>query len=206
MAGLSDVTAHRLIPVVSVDGVAQAETLGRALLDGGLPVVEVVLRTPGAMAAVERLGQEPDLVVGAGTILTSARLDEAVAAGAAFLVSPGTSDALVARAAHHGVPLLPGAATATEVLHAHELGIRTVKFFPATTSGGPAAIAALSAPFGDARFIPTGGIDASNAAEFLAIPAVLAVGGSWMAPSDLIRGGDHERLTDRVRDAVASVA
>jgi 2-dehydro-3-deoxyphosphogluconate aldolase/(4S)-4-hydroxy-2-oxoglutarate aldolase len=206
MADLAAVVAHRIIPVISVDGVAEAETLGRALMDGGLPVVEVVLRTAGSMAALERLAQEKDLVIGAGTILSSGQLDEAVAAGAAFLVSPGLSQTLLTRAADHDVPLLSGAVTATELLRAHELGIGTVKFFPAVSSGGPAAITALSAPFGDARFVPTGGIHAANARDFLALPAVLAVGGSWMAPLQLIRSGDHDRLADTVREAVAAVA
>ncbi|RSM74157.1 keto-deoxy-phosphogluconate aldolase [Actinoplanes sp. ATCC 53533] len=196
---------HALVPVVVLDDPAAAHPLGQALVDGGLPVAEVTLRTPEALKGIQELAGHGGLLVGAGTVLTVEQVDLAVAAGARFVVSPGLSRAVVERCRAVGVPVLPGAVTATEVQAALELGLEAVKFFPAGTSGGPAAVAALAAPFAGVRFVPTGGIDAGNAGDYLALPSVLAVGGSWMVPRAAIKAGDFARVRELTSQAVAAV-
>ena len=203
---LERLAAHRLVPVVVLDDAAHADALAQALVDGGLPVAEVTFRTPAAADAIRAIAARGDVLVGAGTVLTPQQVDTAVAAGAAYVVSPGTSRAVVERCQEHGVLALPGAVTATEVQAALELGLSTVKFFPAGTSGGAKAVAALAAPFGDVGFVPTGGIGPSNLAEYLALPSVRAVGGSWMVPRDLVRGGDFGAVRDLTAEAVSLVA
>ena len=192
-----------MIPVVVVDDVAGAELLADALVQGGLPIAEITFRTPAAAEAIRAVSARGDVLVGAGTVVTTEQVDAAVAAGAQYIVSPGTSRAVVERAAEHGVLALPGVVTATEIQAALELGIATVKFFPAGTSGGPAAIKALAAPFRNVKFVPTGGITPDNLADYLSIPSVLAVGGSWMVKPDLIRAGNTDVIVELVRDAVA---
>ena len=196
-----------LLPVVVLEDAADAVPLGRALAGGGLPVAEVTFRTAAAADAIRAMTDSrlsgPDgneLLVGAGTVVTPAQVDAAVAAGARFVVSPGLSAAVVERCQEHGVLALPGTATATEVQTALTMGLRTVKFFPAATSGGPAAVKALSAPFPQMRFVPTGGITEADVAEYLALPAVLAAGGSWMVPAAVVAAGGFDevrRLTER---------
>jgi 2-dehydro-3-deoxyphosphogluconate aldolase/(4S)-4-hydroxy-2-oxoglutarate aldolase len=203
---LQRLAAHRLVPVVVIDDAAHADALARALVDGGLPVAEVTFRTSAAADAIRAMAARGDILVGAGTVLTPAQVDAAVAAGASYVVSPGTSRAVVERCQEHGVLALPGAVTATEVQAALELGLTTVKFFPAGTSGGAKAVAALAAPFGDVGFVPTGGIGPSNLAEYLALPSVRAVGGSWMVPRDLVRAGDLDAVRDLTAEAVSLVA
>lgn len=203
---LDRLAAHRLVPVVVVDEARHADALGAALVAGGLPVAEVTFRTAAAPDAIRVLRDRGDVLVGAGTVRTPAQVDAAVAAGASYVVSPGTSRAVVERCAEHGVPALPGAVTATEVQAAVELGATTVKFFPAGTSGGAAAIAALAAPFADVRFVPTGGVGPANLGEYLALPCVAAVGGSWMVPRDLVGAGDVDGVRALVADAVALAA
>jgi len=203
---LSRLAAHRIVPVVVLDDAADAGPLATALVAGGLPVAEVTFRTAAAADAIRIMAARGDVLVGAGTVLTPAQVDAAVAAGAQYVVSPGTSRAVVERCAEHGVPALPGAVTATEVQAALELGLTTVKFFPAGTSGGPKAIAALAAPFTSVRFVPTGGVGAANLAEYLALPSVCAVGGSWMVPRDRIRAGDVDAVRALTREAVALAA
>lgn len=175
---------------------------GAALVAGGLPVAEVTFRTAAAADAIRVLRERGDVLVGAGTVLTPEQVDQAVAAGASYVVSPGTSRAVVERCVEHGVVPLPGAVTATEVQTALELGITTMKYFPAATSGGAPAIAALAAPFGGVRFVPTGGIGPTNLHEYLALPCVAAVGGSWMVPRAAVRAGRGE-IEALVADAVA---
>ena len=192
-----------MIPVVVVDDVKQAELLADALVQGGLPIAEITFRTPAAAEAIRAVAARGDVLVGAGTVITVDQVDAAVAAGAQYIVSPGTSRAVVERAGEHGVLALPGVVTATEIQAALELGITTVKFFPAGTSGGPAAIKALAAPFGNVKFVPTGGITPDNLADYLSIPSVLAVGGSWMVKPSLIRAGNSGAIADLARDAVA---
>ena len=195
---------HRIVPVVVLDDPGQAAPLASALIEGGLPVAEVTFRTAAAADAIRVIAARGDVLVGAGTVLTAEQVDAAVAAGAGYVVSPGLSRAVVERCAHHGVPVLPGAVTATEVQAALELGCSTLKFFPAGTSGGPAAIRALAAPFGQVRFVPTGGVGAANLADYLSIPVVVAVGGSWMVPRAAIASGDWATIRDLTRAAVAA--
>ena len=195
----------RLVPVVVLDDAADAGPLADALVAGGLPVAEVTFRTPAAADAIRAMADRGDLLLGAGTVLTPAQVDQAVAAGAGYVVSPGLSRAVVERCAEHGVLALPGAVTATEVQAALELGLTAVKFFPAGTSGGARAIAALAAPFAGVRFVPTGGIGPADLADYLCTDAVVAVGGSWMVPRDRIRSGDFETVRRLTAEAVAMV-
>jgi 2-dehydro-3-deoxyphosphogluconate aldolase / (4S)-4-hydroxy-2-oxoglutarate aldolase len=200
---LTALTSTRLVPVVVLDDARDAAPLAGALVAGGLPVAEVTFRTAAAGDAIRSMADRGDILLGAGTVLTPAQVDQAVAAGASYIVSPGLSRAVVERCAEHGVLALPGAVTATEVQAALELGLTTVKFFPAATSGGAAAIAALAGPFGSVRFIPTGGIGPANLHEYLGIDAVAAVGGSWMVPRDRIRDGDFATVRRLTAEAVA---
>ena len=193
----------RLVPVVVLDDAADAAPLAAALVAGGLPVAEVTFRTAAAADSIRAMSERGDMLVGAGTVLTPAQVDQAVAAGASYVVSPGLSRAVVERCHEHGVLALPGAVTATEIQAALELGLTTVKFFPAGTSGGPKAIAALAAPFGGLRFVPTGGVSAANLHEYLAVPAVVAVGGSWMVSKELVRAGEFTEVTRLTAVAVA---
>jgi len=198
--------AAGIVPVVVIDGEADAERLGAALVEGGLPVAEVTLRTPGALAAIRRLAEEPALSVGAGTVLDEAQYEAAVAAGATYVVSPGSSTAVLRAAERTGVPLLPGAVTATEVIHARDAGYRLLKFFPAEASGGAAALGSFASPFSDVRFVPTGGVSPANVGDYLRLANVPAVGGSWMVPPALLADPDGEpRLRALIRDAVATV-
>jgi 2-dehydro-3-deoxyphosphogluconate aldolase/(4S)-4-hydroxy-2-oxoglutarate aldolase len=197
-------SAARLVPVVVLDDAADADGLAGALVAGGLPVAEVTFRTAAARDAIAAMAARGDILVGAGTVLTAEQVNQAVAAGARFVVSPGLSRAVVERCAELGVLALPGAVTATEVQAALELGLSTVKFFPAGTSGGPAAIKALAAPFGDVQFVPTGGVGPANLADYLAIPAVAAVGGSWMVPRERVKAGDFAGIQQLTADAVAA--
>jgi 2-dehydro-3-deoxyphosphogluconate aldolase / (4S)-4-hydroxy-2-oxoglutarate aldolase len=200
---LSSLSAARLVPVVVLDDAADADGLAGALVGGGLPVAEVTFRTAAAQDSIRAMAARGDILIGAGTVLTPAQVDQAVAAGARFVVSPGLSRAVVERCQEHGVLALPGAVTATEVQAALELGLTTVKFFPAGASGGAAAIKALAAPFGSVKFVPTGGVGPGNLAEYLALSAVAAVGGSWMVPRDRVKAGDFTGIRQLTEDAVA---
>jgi 2-dehydro-3-deoxyphosphogluconate aldolase/(4S)-4-hydroxy-2-oxoglutarate aldolase len=202
---LSALRSARLVPVVVLDDAADADALAGALVAGGLPIAEVTFRTAAAPDSIRAMAARGDILVGAGTVLTPAQVDQAVAAGASYVVSPGLSRAVVERCQELGVLALPGAVTATEIQAALELGLTTVKFFPAGTSGGPSAIAALTAPFGGVRFVPTGGVGHKNLKEYLSIPAVIAVGGSWMVPRDRVRAGDFAGIAQLSADAVALV-
>jgi 2-dehydro-3-deoxyphosphogluconate aldolase/(4S)-4-hydroxy-2-oxoglutarate aldolase len=203
---LDAITAHALVPVVVLDRVADADPLASALVTAGLPVAEITFRTAAGPDAVRAMADRGDVLVGAGTVLTPAQVDAAVAAGAAFVVSPGFSRAVVDRCADHGVLALPGATTATEIQAALDAGLTTLKFFPAGTSGGSAAIRALAAPFPGLRFVPTGGIGPADLAEYLAVDAVAAVGGSWMVPRRMIADGAFDEVARLTREAVALVA
>lgn len=195
----------RVIPVVVLEDAADADPLAAALLAGGLRSAEVTFRTPAAAAAIEAIAERGDLLVGAGTVLTPDQVDEAVDAGARFVVSPGLGEEVARRCTERDVPYLPGAATATEIQRALELGLRTLKFFPAGQLGGPAMLRALSAPFGPARFVPTGGVTAANLADYLAVPSVFAAGGSWMVAPELIAAGNFDEITRRAAAAVSIV-
>jgi len=203
---IASITGHRLVPVVVVDDAECAEPLADALVSGGLPVAEVTFRTAAARDVIEAMAARGDVLVGAGTVLSPDQVDMAVDAGASFVVSPGLSRAVVERALERGVLPLPGVATATEIQAAIELGLGVVKFFPAEASGGVAAIKALAAPFTDLAFVPTGGVGPANLADYLALPSVASVGGSWMVPRDLVCARDVPRLSAVVAEAVALAA
>jgi 2-dehydro-3-deoxyphosphogluconate aldolase/(4S)-4-hydroxy-2-oxoglutarate aldolase len=192
------------VPVVVLDDALDAEPLAQALIDGGLPIAEVTFRTEAALDAIARMAKRGDILVGAGTVLTPQQVDLAVDAGAAYIVSPGLSRAVVERCGERGVAALPGAVTATEIQAALEMGLTALKFFPARASGGVEAIKALSAPFGDVRFVPTGGIDADDCATYLGLECVVAVGGSWMVPRRAIADRDFDRIVDLTSAAVVS--
>lgn len=198
--------AARIVPVVVIDNPDHAVPLGRALLEGGLSIIEVTYRTAGAQAALTALKELPDLIVGAGTVVRPDQVDSAAAAGAQFLVSPGLSVSVVQRAQAAGLPILPGVATPSDIMTALSLGLTTVKFFPAATLGGPPAIKAMAAPFPGLRFVPTGGISAATVGDYLSIPAVLAAGGSWMVDRALIEAEDWAEITRRTAEAVALAA
>jgi len=202
---LERLSAVGVVPVIAVDDVEQAEHLADALVAGGLPVAEITFRTSAGAAAIKALSKRSDLILGAGTVTTVDQVDAAVDAGAQYIVSPGTSRAVVERAQHHGLMMLPGAVTATEIQAALELGIETVKFFPAGTSGGPAAIKALSAPFKNVRFVPTGGVSLDNLADYLSMSCVPAVGGSWMVKPEMMRAGQWADITRIAGEAIAKV-
>ncbi|HET8615469.1 MAG TPA: bifunctional 4-hydroxy-2-oxoglutarate aldolase/2-dehydro-3-deoxy-phosphogluconate aldolase [Actinomycetales bacterium] len=197
---------HRLLPVVVIHDEAHADGLAEALVRGGLPLAEVTFRTEAATAAIRTMSRRHELLVGAGTVTTAGQVDQAHDAGARFVVSPGLSPSVVRRCAQLGLPVFPGVATATELLAALDEGVSTVKFFPAQTSGGPAAVRALAGPFPHVQFIPTGGVTPGNLNDYLALPHVVAVGGSWMVPAEAVQEGDLETVTALVREAVALVA
>jgi len=203
---LDDITKHRIVPVVVLNDAANASGLGDALVAGGLPVAEVTFRTAAAADSIKILAKRDDLIVGAGTVRTVAQVDQAVDAGATFIVSPGLRADIVTRAQELGVPVLPGAVTPSEILLAEQLGLKTVKFFPANVYGGAAAIKGLSAPFGDISFVPTGGVSTSNLGEYLALKCIPAVGGSWMVPAKVVDAGEFDKIEGLVREAVALVA
>jgi 2-dehydro-3-deoxyphosphogluconate aldolase/(4S)-4-hydroxy-2-oxoglutarate aldolase len=199
---LTDITAHRIIPVVVLDAPALAAPLADALVAGGLPVAEITLRTATAAESIAAIAARGDVVVGAGTVRTPAQVDLAVDAGADFIVCPGLRTDVVQRARERGVPVVPGCVTATEVMAAEALEISTVKFFPAAQYGGAATVAALSAPFPDVDFIPTGGVSPDNMSDYLSLSCVPAIGGSWMvAPAST---GDFDEVARRCAEAVAA--
>jgi 2-dehydro-3-deoxyphosphogluconate aldolase / (4S)-4-hydroxy-2-oxoglutarate aldolase len=200
---LDQLCARGVIPVVVVDDPLDAAPLGDALKAGGLPVAEITFRTDAAAEALGLLARDPALVVGAGTVVRPEQVDLAHDAGARFVVTPGFSKRVVERCRELGVAVIPGVATATEVIAALDRGIELVKFFPAEASGGLAMVRALHAPFPQVRFIPTGGVSAANAAAYLEQPGVAAVGGSWMVSAELIRQGDFESVARLAAEAVA---
>lgn len=174
--------AAPVIPVLVIEDVAHAVPIAEALVAGGLPVLEVTLRTPAALDVIRAMKQVPGAIVGAGTVLNPADLDKALAAGSEFIVSPGLTQSLGDAAVKSGVPFLPGTANASDIMLGLDLGLTRFKFFPAEASGGMAALKAIAAPFGMARFCPTGGITQASAPDWLKLDAVLCVGGSWLVP------------------------
>ena len=193
-----------VIPVIVLTEVAQAVPMARALVAGGIRMLEVTLRTPVALACIEAIAKEvPEAVAGAGTVRSAADAQAAQLAGARFAVSPGYTHA-VGKACHDlGLPLLPGVATGSEIMMAQEDGYTALKFFPAMQAGGAAMLKAWGGPFGDVVFCPTGGVTAGNARELLALSNVLCVGGSWLTPADAVAQGDWARITALAREAVA---
>lgn len=190
-----------VVPVLVIDDATKAADLARALVAGGLPALEVTLRTPAALDAIRAMAEVPGGVVGAGTLLTSEDVKAAKAAGARFGVSPGATDRLLAACAEEDLPLLPGAATATEVMALLEKGYTVQKFFPAEASGGAKALAAIGAPIPQVRFCPTGGIGPGNVLDYLSLANVLCVGGSWVAPKEMVVAGDWSGIKALAREA-----
>jgi len=185
-----------VLPVVVLERWEDAVPVARALVAGGLPAIELTLRTPVALDAVRAISDEvPEILVGAGTVVTPGQAKEALDAGARFLVSPGSTPSLLAAMSDTGLPFLPGTSSVSEVLSALELGLTELKFFPAEAAGGTAYLRALAGPVPAARFCPTGGITPASAADYLALPNVGCVGGSWLAPPDVVRRGDWPAIT-----------
>jgi 2-dehydro-3-deoxyphosphogluconate aldolase / (4S)-4-hydroxy-2-oxoglutarate aldolase len=189
-----------VIPVLVLEGDEDWARLAETFVGAGLPVLEVTLRTPGALDAIRRMREAPGAIVGAGTVVNERQLDEALAAGAQFIVSPGLTEPLARAVGRSGVAYLPGIATAGDIMRGFDLGLDRFKFFPAESSGGIAALKALSGPFGDVRFCPTGGIRHDNAAEWLSLATVLCVGGSW-----LYRAGDSMEVVGERAGAAAAL-
>lgn len=207
-AGEAGLTAREVIqdapvlPVIVLHDAATAVPLARALLAGGIRMLEVTLRTPAALQCIEAIARElPQAVVGAGTVRSAADAQAAALAGARFAVSPGYTRSIGKACRDLGLPLLPGVATASEILLAQEDGYHDLKFFPAVPAGGSALLKAWQGPFADVRFCPTGGIHPGNAREFLALANVACVGGSWLVPDDAVRQGDWQRVARLAREA-----
>lgn len=191
-----------VIPVIVLNDVAHAVPMARALVAGGIRMLEVTLRTPQALACMEAIARDvPEAVLGAGTLRSAADAKAAFDAGARFAVSPGYTPRLGQACRDLGLPLLPGVATGSEIMMCQEDGLTELKFFPAMQAGGPAMLKAWSGPFTDIRFCPTGGVTAANAGELLALPNVVCVGGSWLVPADALAQGDWARVTGLARAA-----
>lgn len=199
---LSLVAKAPVVPVVVVERVADAVPLARALVEGGLPLIEVTLRTPVALEAVRHIAAEVEgAIVGAGTVIERAQIEASLEAGATFLVSPGTTPELAAAFAETAIPVMAGCATASEAMRLAELGFEVLKFFPAEASGGAAFLKSIAGPLPHLRFCPTGGIGPANVADYLALPNVVAVGGSWVVPQDAIRAGDFGKVRELAQAA-----
>jgi 2-dehydro-3-deoxyphosphogluconate aldolase / (4S)-4-hydroxy-2-oxoglutarate aldolase len=195
-----------IVPVIVLDDPGLARPLADALAERGLPCAEVTFRTPRAAEALRLMAQDTRVVVGAGTVLTVDQVDAAVTAGATYIVSPGYSRDVVRACQARGIPVIPGVATPTDIQMALQDGLTLVKFFPAEAIGGTRTLAAMAAPFPGLRFIPTGGISPENLADYLALPPVLAVGGSWMAPASLVSRQKWAEISRLATEAVAAVA
>ena len=199
-------SAFGVVPVVVIEDAKDAEALAEALLAGGLRCAEVTFRTAAAEEAIRRITAKfPDMLVGAGTVLSVEQAERAEAAGAKFIVSPGFDPEVVDHCIARGLPVYPGVMTPSEVLQGVKRGLKVLKFFPAGEAGGTAMIKALSGPYPGLRFLPTGGINVKNMGEYLSMKAVAACGGSWIVKKDLIAAGAFEKITEMTREAVAAV-
>lgn len=199
---LNKLATHRLIPVIALDHEEDAVPLADALITGGLPVAEVTFRTAAAESAIREMSKRREMLVGAGTVLDVDTVKRAVDAGAMFIVSPGFGEKVVAYCVDHKIPVAPGCVTPTEIQMALEHGISTVKFFPAEAVGGIKTLKAFAAPFGQVRFIPTGGITEANLCDYLSFAPVVACGGSWMVTKELLAAGDFAKITSITAKAV----
>ena len=195
-----------IVPVVVIDDAKDAVPLAKALIEGGLPCAEVTFRTAAAADAIKAIADNfPDMLVGAGTVLTTEQGDKAVAAGAKFIVSPGTNPKVVKYCVEKNIPITPGTCNPSDVEQALECGVNIVKFFPAEPAGGLKYIKAIAAPYVDVKFMPTGGINATNVRDYLAYNKIWACGGSWMVKGDLIKAGDFEKIKELTAEAVQIV-
>lgn len=193
-----------VMPVMVINQIEQAVPLARALVDGGLKVLEITLRTPVALECIRRIKAEvPGAIVGAGTIINTQTLDQAIAAGAEFIVSPGVTPGLLDAALSSGIPTLPGVITPSEVMRLLEKGVTAMKFFPAEAAGGIPMLKSIGGPLPQVTFCPTGGVNPKNAPEYLSLSNVACVGGSWMAPAELVDAGDWAEITRRAAEAAA---
>ena len=205
-AVLEQISKIGIVPVVKIDRAEDALPLAKALCAGGLPCAEVTFRTDAAAAAIEIMTKNfPNMCVGAGTVLNAAQVDAAVAAGAKFIVSPGLNPKTVKYCLEKGVPITPGTSSPSDIEQAIELGLEVVKFFPAEQSGGLAKIKAMAAPYVNMKFMPTGGINAKNLTSYLDFPKIIACGGSWMVPGDLINAGEWDKIEQLTREAVQTM-
>lgn len=203
---LEKIGAIGIVPVVKIDDAKDAVPLAKALCEGGLPCAEVTFRTAAAEEAIRAMTQAyPEMLVGAGTVLTTEQVDKAVNAGAKFIVSPGLNPKIVTYCVEKGVPITPGTSNASDIEQALELGLEVVKFFPAEQAGGLAMIKALAAPYVNVKFMPTGGVNAKNLNDYLGYNKVLACGGSWMVKSELINEGAFDQIRDMTRQAVQTM-
>ena len=195
-----------IVPVVVIDDAKDAVPLAKALIEGGLPCAEVTFRTAAAADAIKAIADNfPEMLVGAGTVLTTEQVDKAVAAGAKFIVSPGTNPKVVKYCVEKNIPITPGTCNPSDVEQALECGVNIVKFFPAEPAGGLKYIKAIAAPYVDVKFMPTGGINANNVRDYLAYNKIWACGGSWMVKGDLIKAGDFEKIKELTAEAVRIV-
>lgn len=195
-----------VVPVVVLHDAKDAKPLAKALCDGGLPCAEVTFRTEAAEESIRVMAEAfPEMLIGAGTVLTTEQVDRAVAAGAKFIVSPGFDPEIVDYCLAKDIPVLPGCITPSEVAQAVKRGLEAVKFFPAEQFGGVATIKALAAPYTNVRFMPTGGVSAKNLADYLGCPKIVACGGSWMVKGDLVAAGEFDKIKEMTEEAVALV-
>ncbi|TKW70930.1 MAG: bifunctional 4-hydroxy-2-oxoglutarate aldolase/2-dehydro-3-deoxy-phosphogluconate aldolase [Cutibacterium acnes] len=201
---LDKVLANLIIPVVVIHDAATTPAVTDGLVVGGLPVAEVTFRTDAATAAIESMASDGRIIVGAGTVISARQVDEAVGAGATFVVSPGLSREVVDRCRHHAIPVLPGVITPTEIMAGIDMGLDTFKFFPAGIFGGAATIVSLGGPFPHLRFVPTGGVKPRNLADFLSRPNIPAVGGTWLTPADAVAARDSHAIANLAREAAHS--
>lgn len=200
---LQTIALHGIVPVIKLNDAKDAVPLCTALANGGLPVAEITFRTAAAEESIRRVAQAlPDVILGAGTVLSVDQVDRAVAAGARYIVSPGFNPKVVAYCVEKQIPILPGCSSPSDIEAALEMGLKTVKFFPAESIGGLSAIKAMSAPYGNITFVPTGGINEKNLCEYLAFPKILACGGSWMVSEPMIEAGDFAGIEAATRSAV----
>lgn len=195
-------SGHRLVPVIVMDRVEDGKPLAEALIEGGLPVAEVTMRTSAALGAMKEIGTYDEILLGAGTVLTAEQVDMAVDSGASYIICPGMHEEVVERCLDLGVLVIPGVITPSDIAKAMSYGLGLVKFFPAESFGGAKTLKAMAAPYGDMRFVPTGGINAGNVMDYLTIPSVAACGGSWMVDRSLIKEGDFAEIRTRVSAAV----
>jgi 2-dehydro-3-deoxyphosphogluconate aldolase/(4S)-4-hydroxy-2-oxoglutarate aldolase len=197
-------TSGPVVPVIVINELEHAVPLAKALVAGGVKVLEVTLRTECALEAIRAIAREvPDAIIGAGTVINPQQLDEVISAGAQFAISPGLTAPLLKAATDGPIPLIPGISTVSELMLGMDYGLREFKFFPAEANGGVKALQAIAGPFPQVRFCPTGGITPNNYRDYLALKSVLCIGGSWLVPADALAQGDYGRITELARDAVA---
>lgn len=206
MTVIEEISKIGIVPVIALDDAKDAEPLGKALCEGGLPCAEVTFRTDAAEESIKIMAEKfPEMLVGAGTVLTPEQADRAVAAGAKFIVSPGLNPKVVAHCVSKNIPVVPGCANPSDIEQAVEQGLKVVKFFPAEAAGGLKMIKAMSAPYTQMRFMPTGGINADNLNEYLSFNKIVACGGSWMVKKDLVSAGEFDKITALTKEAVAKM-